>query len=106
MIKRLDSTSTTSSTTSSNMSLYSLESSSSARRSLSTNSPAAVVDPALMPRAYHQPSEFKSIDTQQDGAHNASINRHLLSSSQSKAKDQKSSYRVKGLMWAITAARV
>ena len=103
MIKRLDSTSTAASRAST-VSAYSVNSTDSRQSSTSTSS--AALDPTLIPRAYHEPSVFKAVDTQEDTAHNASINRHLLVSSQNKSKDEKSSFKVKGMMWALTAARV
>lgn len=59
-----------------------------------------------MPAPYHRPSVFKAVDTQVDSAHNASINRHLLASSPKHTKDEKSGLKVKGMLWALTAARV
>lgn len=98
MIKRLDSSSTTASRTSAS-SAYSAS-------STSTSASSVTLDPALIPQAYHQPSVFKMVDTQEDSAHNASINRHLLVSPLKHTKDQKSGLKAKGMLWALTAARV
>lgn len=104
MIKRLDSSSTTASRASASSS-YSANSNNS-RKSFTSASSATTVDPALIPAPYHRPAVFKAVDTQEDNAHNASINRHLLVSSPKHGKDEKSGLKVKGMLWALTAARV
>ena len=113
MIKRLDSTSTTASSVSA-ASFNSVNTNRSRHSSTSTTSTSSLaVDPAMIPRAYHRPSDFKAVDNQADTAHNASINRHLLYSSKgnkfkegNKSEEGKSSLKMKGMMLALSAARV
>jgi hypothetical protein len=103
MIARLDSTTSTSTRASTQTT-----STMSSTRSLSTSS-STTTDPSLMPRSYHAP--MKHIDSQEDSAHNASINRHLLvthkrASPRPANERQSSGTRMKGMLWMVGAARV